>query len=162
MESFKSAKTAWALCVLAMALVGPAGAAPSPYGIDSWTAPQAYLNMPPLVSGAIPKLLSQTGAFADTARMIPAAGLIPYDLIVPFWSDGAAKVRYFALPKGEQIGFSPTEEWTFPAGTVFVKTFELPIDAAHPEARRRLETRLLVRDGSGGVYGVVYKWRPRQ
>jgi mono/diheme cytochrome c family protein len=41
-----------------------------------------------------------------------------------------------------------------------VKTFELPVDAANPGTQRRLETRLLVADSSGGVYGVVYKWRP--
>jgi mono/diheme cytochrome c family protein len=36
----------------------------------------------------------------------------------------------------------------------------LEVDAANPASNRRLETRLLVRDADGGVYGVVYKWRP--
>jgi uncharacterized repeat protein (TIGR03806 family) len=130
------------------------------YGIASWVAPKAYLNMPRNAgAGLIPALLSQTGAFADTARMVPTAGLIPYDLIVPFWSDGAAKVRYMAIPARTQIGSTPEGEWSFPAGTVFVKTFELPTDDAHPQVLRRLETRLLVRDDQGGVYGVTYKWR---
>jgi uncharacterized repeat protein (TIGR03806 family) len=130
-----------------------------PYGIASRTAAPAYLNMPHLADGKIPLLLSQTGAFRDTRNLVPAAGLIPYDLVVPFWSDGASKLRLAAIPQGK-IKNSPTGDWIFPNGTVFVKTFELPIDAANPSLKHRLETRLLVRDSAGGVYGVVYKWRP--
>ena len=86
-------------------------------------------------------------------------GLIPYDLNVAFWSDGADKSRWIAVPTG-QIAFSPSGEWRFPPGTVFVKNFDLAVDATNPGAKRRLETRLLVCDSSGGVYGAVYKWRP--
>jgi uncharacterized repeat protein (TIGR03806 family) len=117
-----------------------------------------YLRMPDSADGKIPALLSQTGVFADTASLKVSKGLIPYDLIVAFWSDGAEKTRYAAIPKG-QVRFNPDAEWQFPAGTVFVKTFELPIDDAHPAHTRRLETRLLVRARNGGVYGVDYKWR---
>jgi uncharacterized repeat protein (TIGR03806 family) len=160
LESFKSAWAAFALCA-GMALVPVTRThAAAAYGISAWVAPQAYLNMPRRAAGAaLPPLLSQTGAFADTSRMVPTSGLIPYDLIVPFWSDGAAKVRYMALPAGAQIASTAEGEWSFPAGTVFVKTFELHTDESHPELTRRLETRLLVRDDQGGVYGVTYKWR---
>ncbi len=132
---------------------------PGPHAIDARTLPRAYLRMPPLATGEMPALLSETGAFADTAKLAPSAGLVPYDLAGAFWSDGAHKSRWISVPEGK-IGFSPAGEWSFPAGTVFVKTFELPVDAGNPAVTRRLETRLLVRDGNGGVYGVVYKWRP--
>jgi uncharacterized repeat protein (TIGR03806 family) len=131
---------------------------PRPYGLDSQPASKAYLLMPWLGGGALPPRLSQTGAFKDTPRMVVADGLIPYDLILPFWSDGAVKSRWISVPRGK-IQFSPTGEWVFPRGTVFVKTFELATDETHPEVRRRLETRLLVCDLAGGVYGVTYKWR---
>jgi uncharacterized repeat protein (TIGR03806 family) len=162
LENLKSALLGLALGTLMVAAQvsradSPSGAAAT--GISSYLAPRAYLHMPAQIDGPLPLLLSQTGAFVDTARLVPNPGLIPYDLIVPFWSDGAAKIRYVAIPKGQQIGFTPDGEWSFPAGTVFVKTFELPTDDAHPEIKRRLETRLLVRDDKGGVYGVVYKWR---
>ncbi len=132
---------------------------PAPYGIDARSAPQPYLGMPADADGRMPPLLSQTGVFSDTAKRIASPGLIPYDLNVAFWSDGAAKQRWIAVPQGK-ILFSATGEWRFPAGTVFVKSFDLPLDAAKPGTQRRLETRLLVRDSRGGVYGVVYKWRP--
>jgi uncharacterized repeat protein (TIGR03806 family) len=130
-----------------------------PYGLSTRTVPAAYLRMPHLAGGKVPLLLSQTGAFSDTRNLVPSGGLIPYDIVVPFWSDGAAKSRWVAIPNAK-IAYSPTGDWTFPRGTVFVKTFELPTDAANPVAKRRLETRLLVCDSAGGVYGVVYKWRP--
>jgi uncharacterized repeat protein (TIGR03806 family) len=160
LETFKSAAIAVAMAALLALAPTSRADAPAAYGIASRVPPKAYLNMPASAQGKIPALLSQTGAFTDLRTLTPAAGLIPYDLIVPFWSDGAAKVRYMALPKGQQIGFTPDGEWTFPTGTVFVKTFELPTDEANPQIRRRLETRLLVRDDKGGVYGVDYKWRP--
>ena len=59
----------------------------------------------------------------------------------------------------EKIIFSPTNEWRFPAGTVFVKQFDLPVDENNPSTVRRLETRFLVVDQNGGVYGLTYKWR---
>ncbi len=50
-------------------------------------------------------------------------------------------------------------EWGFPNGTVFIKHFELTVNEATGE-RKRLETRFLVRDSEGAVYGISYKWRP--
>lgn len=118
---------------------------------------RAYLNMPPTANGTIPKLLSQVGAFKDVKTLAPAAGLVEYDVNVPFWSDGAAKRRWIALPAGQTIQFAAQGEWRFPAGTVFVKHFEIPATGAMPA--RRLETRVLVRDAKGGVYGATYRWR---
>jgi uncharacterized repeat protein (TIGR03806 family) len=128
----------------------------APFGLAVRIATKPYLGMPSDADGKIPPLLSQTGVFSDTPKRIASPGLIPYDLNVAFWSDGADKSRWIAVPKG-QIVFSASGEWRFPAGTVFVKNFDLP--SATPGIKRRLETRLLVRDSTGGVYGVVYKWR---
>jgi uncharacterized repeat protein (TIGR03806 family) len=98
----------------------------------------------------LPKRLSETGLFASLQTLEPVAGIVPYDVNSPLWSDGAAKRRWMALPENGRIGFSAKGEWTFPAGTMFIKHFDLG---------RRLETRLLVVDGTGGGYGVTYRWR---
>ncbi len=115
---------------------------------------------PPPPARAMPKLLSQTGVFADLEKLQPADFLVPYTVNSPLWSDGASKLRWMALPAGSRIHFSADGEWTFPAGTVFVKNFSLPVDDTKPNILRRLETRLLVRDASGSVYGASYRWRP--
>lgn len=128
------------------------------YGLESRLPTTAYLSMPAQPDGVFPRLLSQTGAFKDTHNLVTGDGLVPYEVIVPFWSDGATKMRWMALPDGK-IKFAPTGEWGFPKGTVFVKHFELATDETHPERKRRLETRLLVCDAAGGVYGATYKWR---
>ncbi len=114
---------------------------------------------PPPPTHPFPKLLSQTGVFRDLAKLTPATGLIPYNVNTPLWSDGAVKTRWLALPANTAIHFAPDGEWTFPAGAVFVKNFELPVDDTNPKILRRLETRLLVRDTNGYVYGASYKWR---
>jgi uncharacterized repeat protein (TIGR03806 family) len=137
-----------------------------PYGLTSNGTVPAFFNMPTTFNGTLPLLLSQTGVFSNTPSMTPTNGLIPYVPNVPLWSDGALKTRYLAVPNNggvitpnEQITFAPTGSWTFPAGTVFVKTFQLNTDTTNPNVLQRLETRLLVRDINGAVYGVTYKWR---
>jgi uncharacterized repeat protein (TIGR03806 family) len=105
-------------------------------------------------------LLSQTGAFKDLKTLAPADALVPYDVNVSFWSDGAGKARWMALPAGAKIGYSPTGEWSFPPGAVFVKHFDIALDERDPSTTRRLETRFLVIGQAGKFYGVTYKWRP--
>ncbi len=136
------------------------------YGLAKYPAAPAFYNMPPVFSGPLPTLLSLTGVFTNTPAMAPAASLLPYTPNVPLWSDGAQKVRYFSVPNtgapytpSEQIAYAPTSVWSFPSGTVFVKTFELQTNQSDPNSLLRLETRLLVCDTNGAVYGVTYKWR---
>ncbi|HTI68656.1 MAG TPA: chitobiase/beta-hexosaminidase C-terminal domain-containing protein [Candidatus Limnocylindria bacterium] len=138
------------------------------YGLATRAPIAPYGNMPVSPASGVPAKLSQTGFFADVPNLLPVNGMVPYGVIAPLWSDGALKTRWMAVPNtgapytpDEQIAFSPTGEWSFPSGTVFVKHFDLVTDYSNPVApRRRLETRLLVRDPNGAVYGVTYKWRP--
>ncbi|MFO1497133.1 MAG: PQQ-dependent sugar dehydrogenase [Verrucomicrobiota bacterium] len=106
--------------------------------------------------GTLPPTLALTGAFADLQTLTPSAGIVPYAVNVPFWSDGADKRRWFSMPDTNQtITFNPEGRWLFPTGTVWIKHFELT--NAVGGSPRRLETRLLVKTEEG-IYGVTYRW----
>ncbi len=157
----------WAIACLLLAT--GLSRATMPAGLDTRVNIGAYLNGALPLSGpqSMPLLLSQTGAFIDTPNMVPHPGLIPYDLNSPLWSDAAFKQRWIALPfdgtpaspGSPTIGYLAEGKWTYPNGTVFVKHFGLVINE-QTSASRRLETRLLVRDANGGVYGASYRWKP--
>jgi len=111
---------------------------------------------------ALPERLSETGAFRDLATLQPEAGLVPYNVNLPFWSDGALKRRWFSIPDTNQVMTYRAEgAWLSPTGTVWVKHFDMELTNGAPQSRRRLETRFLVRN-SGGVYGVTYRWNAEQ
>ena len=114
---------------------------------------------PPPPARTLPKLLSQTGIFADMTTLKLSPAMIPYGVNSMLWSDGAVKTRWLTVPAGTVVGFAPTGEWAFPSGSVFVKHFDLPLDDTNPNILRRLETRIMVRDTNGAVYGATYKWR---
>jgi uncharacterized repeat protein (TIGR03806 family) len=105
-----------------------------------------------------PVKLSQTGLFSNTAALIAAPGLIPYEVNSPLWSDGALKRRWIGLPGSERIAFDPAGNWVFPVGTVFVKHFELQTG---PTTTRRLETRVELRQSSRWI-AYTYKWNDAQ
>ncbi len=119
----------------------------------------------PPAGGEVPPTLSATGAFTDLQTLAPAAGLIPFDVNQPLWSDGATKSRWLAIPNdgthdsaAEQITFSENAPWTYPPGSVLVKHFELGVEDADPTQKVRLETRFLVMQANGGAYGLTYRW----
>jgi uncharacterized repeat protein (TIGR03806 family) len=105
----------------------------------------------------LPTSLDQTGIFADLASLRPNAGIYPYDVNVPLWSDDAIKRRWFSIPAGKQIHFDGETNWTFPSGSVWIKHFELETRLGDPSTAVRVETRVLVKNDSG-LYGLSYKW----
>lgn len=105
-----------------------------------------------------PQKLSETGVFADLADLAPNPGVVPYDVNLAFWSDYAAKRRWFALTNlVDTVGYARDEPWATPTGAVWIKHFDMDLDRGNPGTRKRLETRLLVRT-TNGSYGVSYRW----
>ncbi|MGQ0700758.1 MAG: PQQ-dependent sugar dehydrogenase [Panacagrimonas sp.] len=101
-----------------------------------------------------PQKLSDTGLFANLANLQASPGLVEYQPGAAFWSDGATKRRWFAVPGQQRIGFSPTEAWDFPVGTVTVKHFEIELADG---TLKRLETRVFVHEAAGWQ-GYTYRW----
>ena len=144
---------------------GGTGAAPT-WGIES--RPTGQTCLPPASQSGAAMLLSATGCVDPTDPKRPAATLVPYGVSTPLWSDAAAKGRYFALPDGATIDvkdctrepdscmpvdqggtYEDEGDWTFPIGTVFVKTFAF--------GEKLVETRLLVRAGEFDFWGERLK-----
>jgi glucose/arabinose dehydrogenase len=106
----------------------------------------------------LPATLADTGAFGDLTALTPEAGIVPYDINLPFWSDGATKSRWFSLPDTNlMLTFNATNAWLSPTGAVWIKHFEMQMTNGDPASARRLETRFIVRN-TNGVYGATYRW----
>lgn len=108
--------------------------------------------------GQFPQTLTATGLFKDVAGLVPSPGLVAYDVNLPFWSDHAIKRRWFGIPDDNaMIGFNREGNWTLPQGMVWVKHFDMEMERGNPASKRRIETRVIVRNPSGN-YGVSYRW----
>jgi uncharacterized repeat protein (TIGR03806 family) len=106
------------------------------------------------VSGTVPRNLSETGCVSASNPQQPAAGLIPYDINAPFWSDGATKERWLAVPDAQTITVRTDDDWDFPNRSVLMKTFRV--------GTRLIETRLLMRHPDGTWGGFTYEWNAQQ
>jgi uncharacterized repeat protein (TIGR03806 family) len=98
----------------------------------------------------VPTQLSATGCVSAADASKPAAGLVPYDVAAPFWSDGATKERWLAIPNGTSISVGADGDFTFPNGTVLMKHFRLNGNL--------VETRLFMRHPDGDWAGYTYEW----
>ena len=124
-----------------------------------------------------PRKLSETGLFASVPDHRPTAGVIPYSVSAPQWTDGATKERFLALPGDSKIEFDgitypqpasgAPHGWKFPDGTVAIETLSLELAPGKP---RRLETRILHYEQLAGGEdvgdqywrGYTYVWNDEQ
>lgn len=97
-----------------------------------------------------PDRLSKTGCFEPLDPRRPVPALVPYAPNSPFWSDGADKERFLAIPDGTTIGIAPDGDFDLPNGSVLAKHFR--VDG------RLVETRLFVRHADGEWGGYSYEW----
>jgi uncharacterized repeat protein (TIGR03806 family) len=123
------------------------------YAVDYYSGGGVYELVPAggtKKEDPFPDLLSETGCVDPKDPTIPAAGLVPYAPNAAFWSDGADKVRWFAIPDGTTIAIEKNGDFTFPIGTVTMKQFSL--------AGSLVETRLFVLHEDGHWAGYSYAW----
>ncbi len=108
------------------------------------------------------KMLSEYGLFADAPNQLPNDRVIAYDLQVPLFTDYAEKYRFAYVPDGQPATYDVTEVFTFPVGSVLVKTFAYPADFQLPDENIRLiETRLLIHQ-EAGWNAWTYIWNDEQ
>jgi uncharacterized repeat protein (TIGR03806 family) len=103
---------------------------------------------------SISPVLSATGCVVPTDPTSLAGGVIPYDVNVPYWSDGVDMARAFAIPDGTKIKVLKDGRFDFPNGSVLMQTAS--------RNGRRLHTRFLVRHDDGDWSGYAYEWNQAQ
>lgn len=100
-----------------------------------------------------PTLLSETGCVETTDPREPVAGMARFTPTAELWSEGAEKLRAFAIPDGTAIEVNAEGDFLLPVGSVLLKHFGF-------EGRLH-ETRLLMRTADGWT-GYSYRWNDAQ
>jgi cytochrome c553 len=101
-----------------------------------------------------PRLLSQTGLYADAATLKVDKRNRLFSPQYPLWSDGATKRRWVRLPEGSQINVADLANWELPVGTKFWKEFSFN--------GKKVETRLLWRTRKDRWVFASYAWNDAQ
>jgi uncharacterized repeat protein (TIGR03806 family) len=108
-----------------------------------------------------PTRLSDTGLFTSVSDHRVDPGLIPYSINAPGWADGASAERFIALPGESKMKYRRSRGWEFPDGAALVQTLSLETEAGNPDSRRRLETRVLLKQEKEWA-GYSYRWNETQ
>lgn len=110
-----------------------------------------------------PQRLSDYKFFTGKASDLKLANdVFSYAVNAPLFSDYAHKARFIRLPNGKSMNYHPDDLMEFPEGTIIGKTFYYPADFRKPdEARRLLETRLLILE-KNGWQAMTYVWNDEQ
>ncbi len=110
-----------------------------------------------------PEKLSDWGIYTGRlADLVPAKGIIPYDLNTPLYTDYAEKTRFVRIPQGNVVPYSASGVLDFPKGTLLIKNFYYSADYRKPGIHKDIiETRLLIREAEGWK-AMTYVWNDEQ
>lgn len=111
------------------------------------------VNDAAITGEGMPARLSDYGFFADPRAQKPAAGVTPYRLQTPLWTDGADKRRFVYVPRGMKARAAGDGLLDLPVGSALVKTFSF--------GDRLIETRVLLRRADGWT-ALPYRWNEAQ
>ena len=112
-----------------------------------------------------PKTLTESGLFSSVPELELAEGVVPYEVNVEPWMDGATASRFVAIPGDDQIGLytdggghanwdgKHRGSWRFPKDSVLGKTISMK--------GHRIETQLLHYDGQAWM-AYTYVWNKQQ
>lgn len=118
---------------------------------------QAAVNDAAIMGDGMPRLLSDYGFFDDAGAQLPVAGVHPYRLNTPLYSDGAEKLRFVYRAAGTQFGAQGEGLLDLPVGTALIKTFAF----GEGSERRLIETRVLLHRADGWL-ALPYLWNDEQ
>jgi uncharacterized repeat protein (TIGR03806 family) len=116
---------------------------------------------PAAASPPFPRKLSETGLFTSVKDQKLAPGVLPYSINAQFWSDGAHKERFFALPAKTAIQFEERKPWIWDDGAVTVKSFSLDFEVGNPASKKYIETRIMLKQDDQWL-GYTYRWNSEQ
>ena len=102
---------------------------------------------------SFPMLLSATGCVDPADPREPVTGMARFTPTAELWSEGADKLRAFAIPDGTAIAVDADGDFLLPVGSVLLKHFGFD-DRLH-------ETRLMMRTADGWT-GYSYRWNDAQ
>ena len=101
-----------AAALSALLLLGGCGRAPEPVAFHAQ---------------GLPETLSAWHLFdLRDGELAPNAGVLPYELNTPLFTDYAHKLRTVWMPAGAAAGYRADEAFDFPVGTILSKTFYYP------------------------------------
>ena len=108
-------------------------------------------------SSKFPRTLSATGLFTSVKDHAFHPGLIPFQVNVAQFSNGARAERAIALPNDMTVAMSDTGSLGFKDDAVLIKTLSMPTTSSVGDAWQRIETQMLHRrDGEWEAY--TYRW----
>ena len=117
----------------------------------------SQVNDAAILSDTPPKLLSEYGFFQNTKDQITVPGVLPYELITSLFSDYADKHRFVYVPEGMFAAYQKNSVFSFPIGSVLIKTFSYEPVNNQISGRHLIETRLLIRKDTGWD-ALTYVW----